>query len=196
LIKGLNAAPAHLVGSSYGAYIALALSLDDPGLVRSTVLGEPPVLPLLSRTAVGEATRQSLLRLFESSRKAFESGNTEEGLRVFMDGGCGAGCFDGVPQSVRTALVEKQAPAMRAERMTELAAVMPPMACDDLGKVRIPTLLITGERSPAFFLLITAELERCLEGESHVMVPEAGHGMHRENTAFYNEALADFLRRH
>ena len=33
------------------------------------------------------------------------------------------------------------------------------------------------------FLLITAELERCLEGESQVMVPEAGHGMHGENAS-------------
>ena len=44
------------------------------------------------------------------------------------------------------------------------------------------------------FLLITAELERCLEGESQVMVPEAGHNTHRENTAFYNQAVLAFLQ--
>ena len=59
LVKELKATPAHLVASSYGAYVALALAVDHPELVRSLVLGEPPVLPLLSRTAVGEATRQS-----------------------------------------------------------------------------------------------------------------------------------------
>ena len=48
---------------------------------------------------------------------------------------------------------------------------------------------MTGERSPATFLLITAELERCLEGESKVMVPEAGHGMHGDNPTFYNQAV-------
>ena len=45
------------------------------------------------------------------------------------------------------------------------------------------------------FFLITAELERCLEGESQVMVPDAGHTMHRENTAFYNKAVMAFLQR-
>jgi pimeloyl-ACP methyl ester carboxylesterase len=54
--------------------------------------------------------------------------------------------------------------------------------------------LVTGERSPAVLLLITAELERCLEGESKVMVPKAGHGMHSENTALYNKAVMAFLR--
>ena len=58
-----------------------------------------------------------------------------------------------------------------------------------------PTLLITGEHSPAMFYLITAELERCLEGESQVMVPDSGHTMHRENTAFYNQAVRAFLQR-
>ena len=55
-----------------------------------------------------------------------------------------------------------------------------------------PTLLVTGERSPATFLLITAELERCLEGESKVAVPEAGHGMHGDNPTFYNQAVIAF----
>jgi hypothetical protein len=35
---------------------------------------------------------------------------------------------------------------------------------------------IAGERSAPVFLVVTAELERCLEGTSQVMVPEAGHG--------------------
>ena len=92
LVKELKATPAHLVASSYGAYIALALAVDHPELVRSLVLGEPPILPLLSRTAVGEATRQSWLRrVIEPARKALESGNREEGLRRFLDGVIGPG---------------------------------------------------------------------------------------------------------
>jgi pimeloyl-ACP methyl ester carboxylesterase len=189
LVKELKATPAHLVASSYGAYIALALAVDHPELVRSLVLGEPPVLPLLSRTAVGEATRQSTLRRVIEARKALESGNREEGLRLFA----GPGSFDNFPQSVRTELVEKQAPALRLH-LTELSA-LPPLDCGDLGKLKLPTLLVTGERSPAMFLLITAELERCLEGESQVMVPDAGHGMHSDNPTFYNQTVLAFLQR-
>ena len=196
LVKELKATPAHLVASSYGAYIALALAVDHPELVRSLVLGEPPILPLLSRTAVGEATRQSWLRrVIEPARKALETGNREEGLRRFVDAVIGPGSFDNFPQSVRTEWVEKQAPELRAELMTEMSAITPPLDCGDLGKLKLPTLLVTGERSPAMFLLITAELERCLEGESQVMVPNAGHGMHNANPTFYNQTVMAFLQR-
>ena len=100
LVKELKATPAHLVASSYGAYIALALAVDHPELVRSLVLGEPPVLPLLSRTSVGEATRQSLLRrVIEPARKAFESGNLEDGVRRFVDAICRTWLFRQPPTS-------------------------------------------------------------------------------------------------
>ena len=70
--------------------------------------------------------------------------------------------------------------------MTEPSAFLPPLDCGKLGKLSRPTLLVTGERSAAMFLLVTAELERCLEGERQVMVPDAGHGMHGQNAPFYN----------
>ena len=94
-----------------------------------------------------------------------------------------------------TELVEKQAPELRSQWMTEPSANLPPLDCGDLGKLKRPTLLVTGEQSPAMFFLITAELERCLEGESQVMVPDAGHGMHGQNTAFYNQTVLAFLQR-
>ena len=44
LIRKLKLAPAHIVGVSYGAYVALFLAARHPELVRSLVLSEPPVL--------------------------------------------------------------------------------------------------------------------------------------------------------
>jgi len=71
----------------------------------------------------------------------------------------------------------------------------PSLACEKLGQVKRPTLLVTGERGPAVLLMVTAELERCLEGERQVMVPDAGHGMHSDNPDFYNQAVMGFLQR-
>ena len=196
LIEQLKARPAHLVGNSGGAYIALALAVDHPELVRSLVLGEPPIFSFISHTAVGEAAGQSWLRrVIGPSRKELESGNLEEGLRLFYDAIFATGSFDNLPQSVRSALVEKQAPELRSQFMTEPSANLDHLDCGNLGKLDRPTLLVTGERSPAALLLITAELERCLQGESHVMVPEAGHTPQSENAAFYNQAVMAFLQR-
>ncbi len=197
LVKTLNATPAHLVAHSVGAYIALALAVEQPNLVRRLVLGEPTVFSLLSGTSVGEATRQSWVdRVLGPAGKALESGNIEEGLRRFFDGLCGAPCFDGFPQPRRTELVEKHGPAFRSEILIDLSVPRPTLACEKLRAFTRPTLLLTGERSPAVFRLTTVELERCLEGESQVMVPTAGHGMHGDNPTFYNQTVMAFLQRH
>jgi len=47
IIKRLNLGPVHLIGHSYGALIALFMAYHQPELVRTLVLGEPPVMSLL-----------------------------------------------------------------------------------------------------------------------------------------------------
>ena len=47
LIEALDCAPAHLVGTSYGAMIALALAGRRPELVRSVVAHEPPAIAVM-----------------------------------------------------------------------------------------------------------------------------------------------------
>ena len=58
---GLDAAPAHLVGQSWGAFICLLAAIRRPELVRSLVLAEPPVLSLFMSTP---PRPMELLRLF------------------------------------------------------------------------------------------------------------------------------------
>ena len=53
LIEKLNLAPAHLVTSSFGGCVALALAVARPELVRSLVLAEPPLMPWLERIPGG-----------------------------------------------------------------------------------------------------------------------------------------------
>jgi pimeloyl-ACP methyl ester carboxylesterase len=47
-------APAHLVGHSDGAFVTLYCVCKNPSLVKSLVLGEPAVLPILSSSQVEE----------------------------------------------------------------------------------------------------------------------------------------------
>ena len=54
LIRKLNLAPAHLVGHSDGAFVTLYCACKNPSLVKSLVLGEPAVLPILSSSQVEE----------------------------------------------------------------------------------------------------------------------------------------------
>lgn len=194
LVRVLELGPVHLVGESYGAYVALALAVERPELVRSLVLAEPPVLPLLAGTPVGAAVLESFQRqALAPSRDAFREGRPEEGLQRFLDGVLGVGLFEGLPEEARTDLVETKADGFRLEMLTDPARYMPPLSPAAIGRLELPVLLLDGERSPALFLLVTAELDRLLGRASFAMVPEAGHAMHEENAAFYNRTVLDFL---
>jgi non-heme chloroperoxidase len=49
IIKRVDLGPAHLIGHSYGALTALYMAYPHPELVRTLVLGEPPVMSSSSK---------------------------------------------------------------------------------------------------------------------------------------------------
>ena len=53
LLATLKLGPVHLVGTSYGAFTALALAVERPDLVRSLVLAEPPIHQWVANTEPG-----------------------------------------------------------------------------------------------------------------------------------------------
>ncbi len=186
----------HIIGSSYGAYVALELALRRPELVRALVLGEPPILPWLARTDVGDSLRRAFAaNAWEPARRAFARGDSVDGLRKFLDGVGGAGRFDGLPPEARAALL-RLAFEMRLELRADPDAYMPALACREVGRIRSPVLLVVGDRSPRLFHVITAELERCLATEQRVSVAGVGHAMHAANPAAYNAAVLTFLATH
>lgn len=54
LIRKLDVAPAHLVGASYGAFIALYCVSKHPELAKTMVLNEPPIMEFLARSHLQE----------------------------------------------------------------------------------------------------------------------------------------------
>src|SRR5213592_5309918 len=107
LIEALGLERVHLVASSYGAYVALLVTLRRPALVRSLVLAEPPILPLVARTPWGDSLRQAFeATVLDATQRAFERGDSLDALRRFLDGMSGrAGRFDGLPEAERVALL-------------------------------------------------------------------------------------------
>lgn len=197
LLQGLDLAPAHVVGSSYGAYTALALALEHPELVRTLVLGEPPVIPMLYRTHVGDSLRRAFLSTaLEPARAAFRRGDSVEALRRFLDGVSGTpGRFDNLTPAARAAAL-RSAFEMRREMLADPQQYLPDLACAELGRLAMPVLLLRAERSPRMFHVIVEELARCLNTETVSVVPGAGHAMHAANPSYYNQVVLQYLASH
>src|SRR5215212_3074091 len=54
LIRKLELAPAHLVGASYGAFVALYCVSKNPELAKTMVLNEPPIFEFLAKSHLKE----------------------------------------------------------------------------------------------------------------------------------------------
>jgi len=82
LIRKLKLAPAHIVGVSYGAYVALLLAARHPELVRSLVLSEPPVLQWLPEMEGGKPLfTEFMTKVWEPAARGFRVGD-EAGVKA------------------------------------------------------------------------------------------------------------------
>lgn len=191
LITALRLGPVHLIGSSYGAYACLLMAAARPELIRTLVIGEPPVLPLLQDDPQGAPFLADFVNTTLSpSRDAFEAGDTEAGVRLFYDGVTGKGSFEKLPDPVRTSLLQNAGP-MKAE-MTGTSP-FPPFTAMDAERIQAPSLLLTGQSSPAVFRLITEKLRHLLKYTEQSTVPHASHSMHSDNPKAYNHIVMNFL---
>jgi non-heme chloroperoxidase len=78
LVRGLRLQRPHIVGSSFGAYIALVLTAEHPELVRSLTLGEPPLLPWLEDIQEGAPIVAAFTtNAWDPSKRAFQRGGYE-----------------------------------------------------------------------------------------------------------------------
>src|SRR6266700_3369740 len=125
LLLQLDLAPAHVVGSSYGAYTALQLTRDHPQLVRSLVLAEPPIVSLLTGSEEGDAARRAFYtNALDPARAAFARGDSVTGLRYFYDGTAGRGAFDRLPAATRADMLAHSF-GMRREMLAARSAYYP-----------------------------------------------------------------------
>ena len=85
---------------------------------------------------------------------------------------------------------------LRTLRAQVLGAGFPPLRDDDVRGVHAPTLLMTGERSPAYLLWLADRLQQLLPDAERIRIAAASHVMHEENASAVNEAILSFLARH
>lgn len=205
LLGRLDAAPAHLVGNSWGAFVCLVTARRHPELVRSLVLEEPPVIPLLigqpsswarivSQLIRRPGTTLDVLRfgatvIFPVTKK-LERGDHAAAMLQFVHGVLGREAYEALPEARR-----EQMRANLGEFAGEFQAEggFSPLTDDDVRRVRAPTLLLTGEHSPTVLVSLSRVLEELLPDRRATTIPDGSHLMHEENAAATNVAILEFL---
>jgi pimeloyl-ACP methyl ester carboxylesterase len=202
LIRSLEAAPVHLAGHSYGAFICLLLAMRDPELIRSLVLAEPPAITLfvsntpkpreiikllITRPKTAAAIIKFGVKGVAPATAAAKKGDMEKALRIFGHTVLGPETFLNL---TKTRLEQAKVNNIRAEFT---GSGYPPLDDERLQQMRIPTLLMKSEKGPAMFGCLIERLEELLPNTEKVEIKDASHIMHEDNPSDYNEAVRSFL---
>jgi non-heme chloroperoxidase len=207
-IKALELAPAHLVGhSSPGGFGGLLLAYRYPELLRSLILLEPPAFPLLGVNI--PPTPAQVLRLLardpragigfikfgargvRPAMKAFDRGDDEGGLRVFITAVVGKERVASIPEATFQAFVGNVGPFK-----AQLRAGFPLVAEDDARSIRVPTLLVSGAETPVPLTAVTDRLEELLPNVSRLNIAGASHNMFNSHPTEFNAAVMEFIGQH
>jgi pimeloyl-ACP methyl ester carboxylesterase len=190
-IHALGIEGCHIAAASYGAFSTLHMVVKYPGLVKSLVLGEPPIIPWLHHLPGGEEEYQNLIEnAWKPAKAAFERNELEAGVRSFLKGVTGRDAYSNAPEAARQAIMDN-ARGMQAEALSN--NTFPVFSGEDLSKIDVPILLLTGEFSPRFFSIITDEMERCFPNTKRDLIPRTSHSLQTGNPEYYNKVVMEFL---
>lgn len=159
-------APVHLVGHSYGGLLALLHARAEPATVRSLALFDPVAFGILQ----DEDDAASFLRDAASLADAADGG-TAPWFQRFVDYWNGAGTWTAMPDAARDAFL-RVGRKVYLEVHGLLADRTPASA---YAVIDAPTLLLTGERTPAAERRVVQRLSRAIANATVVDVEGAGH---------------------
>jgi pimeloyl-ACP methyl ester carboxylesterase len=191
VVRALAGGRAALVGNSWGGLVALATAMDHPDVVSKLVLVD----------AVGYRQRHPyfvpLFRIPILPEIAAPIVPVKPVLRMVLRGVV-------VDRSVigEDVIAEYAAEVRLPGRRTSVVEVVRALVREDpdafasrIPLVRVPTLVVWGERDPAVPLENGRRLAREIPGAELVVIPGCGHLPHMEKPEAFRRAVIDFLRR-
>lgn len=181
LLARVGEEPAHVVGLSLGACVALRLALQSPARVRTLTLVNP--FARVQPAGPGDLA-QLALRLLLLGTAPMETVAANVARRLF-------------PWPEQRALYDSAVASLAATpRRAYLAAMRALARFDARGQVaaiRQPTLIVAGDRDTMVPLAAKTALVAAIPGARLLVIPASGHATPHDQPAAFNRALLEFL---
>jgi pimeloyl-ACP methyl ester carboxylesterase len=182
-------APAHLVGHSYGGLLALTLARQRPAAVRSLAVYDPVAFGVLHATpdeaGLDDLERARANPVFHDDAR----GGGEAWFEVFVDYWNGPGSWRVLPAAAQAAFL-RVGRKVYLEVCSLLSDRTPPAA---YARIRAPTLLLGGERSPVAARRVIAILAGAIPRARTRVLAGAGHMGPISHVAEVNALVAEHI---
>lgn len=188
LLAHHNLAPAHLLGTSYGAMIALRMAVDYPQLCLSVSVHEPPFLHL-NETVMANENVAEMEQLQREVVEQLMAGEMETGLRRFVNAVVRPNAWEDLPEDSQQFLVS-QAP-------TFIDDVNDPnpwtVNRGKLAEFTKPLLLTQGEKSARFYGVILDEIQEAVPQAERMIIQGVDHVPQASHPQEYAEIIQSFI---
>lgn len=188
LLRDLGAAPVHLLGYSMGARLALGMAVLHPDVVQSLILesGSPGLASEAERAARRAHDEAIATCIEQHGIEAFV--NEWEQLPLWAS-------QRQLPPDARQRLRAQRlrnTPSGLAASLRSMGTGAQPSFWDDLPRLTIPTLVITGALDEKFTAIARDMCVRC-PAMTHQVIADAGHAPHLERPAKFVERVVAFI---
>lgn len=192
LIEARDLGPAWVVGNSAGAVITLKLAAARPELLRGIMVHEPPLWSLLAEgspeaaawAAVEKGPWAEVLRLIEV-------GDHAGAAELFVDGvALGPGSWARMPEAMRQVMTRNAPTYLDEARDPSVSTI----DVEALAEFRGPTLITSGDQSPAIFGPVLDRLAELLPQAVRVTYSGAGHIPHVTHPEEYVTEVLSFTQ--
>lgn len=189
VVKDLGASPAHIVGSSMGAYAALHFGLMYPEMARSLVV---------SGVGSGSAAadRAAWIAECETNARAYREQGSPAVAEIAGRGPTRVQLQRKDPRGFAEFLSHLSQHSAEGKTRTILGyqAKRPSLQdyANQFSALQIPVLLIAGDEDEPC-LETTLWLKKTLAGAGLWICPNSGHAIHLEEPGAFNRALEDFF---
>lgn len=183
LLRHLKMEQTILVGHSMGAFISLKFTLDHPEMVKALILASAnggPVIQIVANQGVknmATVAAYGIEALADVLRPVFYS---PDFIREH-------------PEHI--AGWEKRLTSLSELGMMSVCAAMTvkPSLLDRLHEIRVPTLIIQGDKDIAMPMSNAKALNAGIPNSRLVIVPGASHMFHEEQPQAFNSIISEFL---
>lgn len=185
LLKTLNVKKAHLAGLCMGSRIAIEFTLAHPEMVGSLTAASPSL--------IGFPYSQEVVQGLMMATYSVQNDDGMPAGEVWLQSPFNK------PAMENPEVVRKLRPiAVENSRAWLIHPFFPrpliPLAIQRLSEIRVPTLLIVGDRDLPDIQKISQMIETSVPGVKKIVIPGAGHMVNVEKPQEFNKAMLDFMR--
>jgi pimeloyl-ACP methyl ester carboxylesterase len=191
LLDFLKIERTYLIGCSMGGGACMDFTLTQPDKVAALVMvGSGPTGLTL------DVPKSPKFAEVETAWNAKDWARVSEiETQIWFDGE--GRTPDQVDAQLRAQVIAMNSKAI-AHELKELGKNKPPMtppAAERLGEIKIPVLVVYGDRDSAYIQKAAEHMEHYIQGAKKVLMPNTAHLPNMERPAEFNQIVLDFLQK-